>query len=417
MYRTYTLALRLGLIVLSPILLLRSRKYWQTLPDRFGYLKLPHIHKTIWVHAVSVGEVKSVENLIARIRQVFPGRPVVLSTTTPTGQQLARTRTDIIDYTFFFPLDIPGSLRRTLDRVRPQLVIVAETEIWPNFLRLCKQRRIPVMMINGRISDKSFPRYKKVKRWLGPVLDLYTVLGMQSEMDRRRAELIGASPQQVKVFGNLKFDVTPSNRLLEPRLESWLRVCGELLIAASTMPGEDEMVLDGFLELRQRRPEMTLMIAPRHPERAESIAGLVRKRGLSVTLRTALEKQTDVLILNTVGELASCFQFAAVVFMGGSLVPRGGHNVLEPARASKPVIFGPHMENFKDIARLFLTASAAIQIQSAAELPSAVERVLNDGSLAESLGRNAHDVVLQNTGATERVIDFIRDHVFSGGAK
>lgn len=415
MYRTYTWAVRLGLIVLSPYFLLRSRRYWPTLADRFGYLKLPQIHKTIWIHAVSVGEVKSMENLISRLRQEFPGRPIAVSTTTPTGQQLARDRRDIVDYSFFFPLDTPGALNRTLDRVRPHLVIIAETEIWPNFLRLCRERRIPVMMINGRISDKSFPRYQRVRHWLRPVLANYTVMGMQSEMDRRRAELIGADPKNVQVFGNLKFDVKASSRLLDPRLESWLRICGELLIAASTMPGEDELVLNAFQALRATRSELKLLIAPRNPDRAAAIAQMVRKRGLGVTRRSELAGSTDVIILDTIGELASCFQFASVVFMGGSLVQRGGHNILEPARFSKPVIFGPHMENFRDIARLFLQSNAAVQIPSAEALAPACEKILADSELAQTLGNNAHEVVMRNTGATDRVVGYIRDHIFTSG--
>ena len=412
MYRTYTLALRLGLIVLSPYFLIRSRRYLPSLADRLGFLKLPNIHKSIWIHAVSVGEVKSVENLIARLRSEFPGRPVVVSTTTPTGQQLARTRRDIIDHAFFFPIDTPGPLLRTLERVKPALVIIAETEIWPNFLRLCRDRRIPVMMINGRISDKSFPKYQFVRRWLRPVLDDYVVMGMQSEEDRRRAEQIGADPKRVRVFGNLKFDVTTSHGRLEPKLEGRLRVCGELWVAASTMPGEDEFVLDAFQQLRQSRSDLKLMIAPRHPERADGVAQLARKRGLRVTLRSSLQSDWDVIVLDTIGELAACFEFSAAVFMGGSLVRRGGHNVLEPARHFKPIIFGPHMENFRDIARLFLQADAAIQIGAPPELAPAVERVLSNPALASALGRNAYGVIVQNTGATNRVIEFIRENVF-----
>jgi 3-deoxy-D-manno-octulosonic-acid transferase len=408
MYRIYTLVFRLGLIVSFPYYLVRFQRYLPTLSDRLGFLKLPPLQHTIWVHAVSVGEVKAVEKLIERMREEFPHHPVVVSTATPTGQQLARERHDIIDQTFYFPLDTPGAMRRVLKRVQPDLVIVAETEIWPNFLRVCRQRNVPVMMINGRISDKSFPRYRRARRWLGRVLDDYAVLGMQSETDRERIESIGANPSRVTVFGNLKYDVTPLDRGVEPKLAAFLQRWQELWIAASTMPGEDELVLEAFLALKKTHPLLKLMIAPRHPDRSNAIAELVRARGLRGVLRSTLDGDGDVLILDTIGELSAAFQFACVVFMGGSLVERGGHNVLEPARHSKPVVFGPHMENFRDIARLFLDAGAAIQIPNAQLLAPTVERILTDSALAAALGRNAHQVVINNTGATDRVIAFIR---------
>ena len=413
MYRIYTWALRLGLTVISPYYLLSSRRYWPTLSDRLGRLKLPQLDGTIWIHAVSVGEVKAVEKLISRIRQQFPGRPLVVSTTTPTGQQLARDRRDLIDHTFYFPLDLPGAISRTLDRVQPQLVIIAETEIWPNFLRICRQRNVPVMMINGRISDKSLPGYAKLRRWLRPVLDNYLVLGMQSEQDRDRIESIGAKAERVAVFGNLKYDITPPARPLDPRLVAFLKNWPELWIAASTMPGEDELVLDSYIGLKQSRPGLKLMLAPRHPDRAETILELIKARQLIGVRRSALTQDGDVLVLDTVGELASCFEFASIVFVGGSLVERGGHNVLEPASHSKPVVFGPHMENFREISKLFLEAQAAIQIGKASELAPTVARVLGNPSLANSLGREARQLVTRNAGATDRVMTFIRDRVFN----
>ena len=413
MYRIYTWALRLGLTVITPYYLLGSRRYWPTLSDRLGRLKLPQLDGTIWIHAVSVGEVKAVEKLISRIREQFPGRPLVVSTTTPTGQQLARDRRDLIDHSFYFPLDLPGAISRTLDRVRPQLVIIAETEIWPNFLRICRQRNVPVMMINGRISDKSLPGYARLRRWLRPVLDNYLVLGMQSEQDRDRIESIGAKAERVAVFGNLKYDITPPARPLDAKLVGFLKNWRELWIAASTMPGEDELVLDSYIALRQSRPELKLMIAPRHPDRAGDILALIKARKLTGLQRSTLGHDGDVLVLDTVGELASCFEFASIVFVGGSLVQRGGHNVLEPASHSKPVVFGPHMENFREISKLFLEAQAAIQIEKASELAPAVARVLGNPSLANSLGREARQVVTRNAGATDRVITFIRDRVFN----
>jgi 3-deoxy-D-manno-octulosonic-acid transferase len=263
------------------------------------------------------------------------------------------------------------------------------------------------MMINGRISDKSFPRYERVRRWLAPVFDHYAVLGMQSATDQKRIQSIGADPRRVQIFGNLKFDSKSTNRSLDPRLAAYLRQWNPLWIAASTMPGEDEMVLDSFVVLRKSQPELKLLIAPRHTDRAISVAEAASQRGLKSTLRTELKNDADVMVLDTIGELAATFEFAAVVFVGGSLVERGGHNILEPARYSKPVIFGPHMQNFRDIARLFLEANAAMQIPKASALGPMVECILTNPAIADSLGKNAHDVLLQNTGATDRVMDFI----------
>jgi len=413
MHLIYTLALRLGLTVLTPYLLLRSRKYWPTVSDRIGRLKLPQLQNSIWLHAVSVGEIKAVERLLERIREEFPQRTIVVSTTTTTGQQLA-ARMHSVDYTIYFPLDLPAPVRRTLDRVRPDAVIVAETEIWPNFLRECQGRAIPVLMINGRISDTSLRGYRRIRRWLGPILQNYSVLGMQSETDRQRIESLGADPNRVKVFGNLKYDVTPARRPLDSSLAGVLAGWKPLWIAASTMQGEDEMVLDAFIGVRKNRPELKLMIAPRHPDRADAIIHLVRERELKFTKRSAMSNDGDVLVLDTIGELAATFEFASVVFMGGSLVDRGGHNVLEPARYAKPVIFGPHMENFRDIAVRFIEMGAALQIPNAAALGPMVEAVLENPVLADALGRNAFEVVIGNAGATERVVEFIREKLVHG---
>jgi len=399
----------LGLILTLPYYFIRFRKYMPTIPDRLGLLKLPQLSSSIWVHAVSVGEVKATEVLVEQLRRQFPGKPVVVSTSTPAGQQLARMRSDIVDHTFYFPIDLPFCVARTLERVDPQMVIIAETEIWPNFLRACRERRIPVVMINGRISDRSYSRYLLVRRWLSRVFADYTVMGMQSEMDRQRIQAIGADPRKVTVFGNLKYDIPASAKSLDTALASSLRKMQPLWIAASTLPGEDEMVLDAFAALLRSRPDLKLMIAPRHADRFDSVEEIIRRRGFICARRSRLPASgsAPVLLLDTIGELAAAFEFATVVFMGGSLVARGGHNVLEPARFEKPIVFGPHMENFRDMASLFLNGRAAIQVQSASELSPAIERILSNPQLAAELGKNAQSIVEQNTGATNRVIRFL----------
>jgi 3-deoxy-D-manno-octulosonic-acid transferase len=238
----------------------------------------------------------------------------------------------------------------------------------------------------------------------------YTVIGMQSETDRKRIEAIGADPNKVTVFGNLKYDVPGSSRPLDTLLAAALQNSPQIFIAASTLPGEEEFVLDAFASLRKTHAGLRLVIAPRHADRFDAVDELVKRRGFACTRRTRLDSEDSagVLLLDTIGELAGTFQYATAVFMGGSLVPKGGHNVLEPARYEKPIVFGPHMENFRDVTRLFLESKAAIQIQAPSGLAPAIDRILSDRQFASELGRNARSVVERNTGATDRVLQVLR---------
>jgi 3-deoxy-D-manno-octulosonic-acid transferase len=410
MYLVYTFLLCAGLLLSSPWYAVKFRKYFPTLKDRLGFLEIPKLQRTVWVHAVSVGEVKSVRKLIGRLRSSHPRQPVVLTTITPAGQDLARSTAGLADHVFFFPLDLPGAIRRTLDRVNPELVLIAETEIWPNFLRECRRRNIPVVMVNGRISDRSFPRYRAVRRWLKHVLNDFTLLGMQTETDRERIESIGADGRKVTVFGNLNFDALETERALEPELSDLLGRIPRLWIAASTMPGEEEQILEAFSELRTRHEDLTLLIAPRHPDRFDSVERIIRSHGFTCIRRTQMKRieSGSVLLLDSVGELASTFRHASFVFVGGSLVPKGGHNILEPAAFANPILFGPHMENFREIRDIFLKAQAAIEVHDSAELVRVMSQLLTDARSATALGQNARRIVEQNTGATERVLAYLQ---------
>jgi 3-deoxy-D-manno-octulosonic-acid transferase len=413
MYFIYTLNLLLALVLTLPVYLFRFGKYFPTLADRLGFLKIPQLRGSIWVHAVSVGEVKAVERLLERLRQQFPRKVIVLSTATPTGQQVARGRQDIVDYTFYFPIDLPWCVRRTVDRVAPEWVIIAETEIWPNFLKACRNRGIRVVMINGRISDRSFARYRVVRRWLRRVFEDYTLIGMQSETDRARIEAIGAAPEKVAVFGNLKYDVLQTDRPVNSDVGGLLANWKQVWIAASTMPGEEEVVLEAFTHLRRTHPDLNLVLAPRHPERFDTVHALMQRSGFAVLRRTEItdsyssNNKTSMLLLDSIGELAALFRYATVVFMGGSLAKTGGHNILEPAHYGKPIVFGPHMENFRDMARLFFDARASVQIERASQLTSAIDDVLSNPEKARQLGQNAFAVIQQNTGATDRVLQVL----------
>jgi 3-deoxy-D-manno-octulosonic-acid transferase len=408
MYLVYTFLLYAGLLLTLPWYALKFRRYFPTLKDRLGYLSIPELKRSVWVHAVSVGEVKSVRKLSEKLRAIHPDQPIVLSTITPAGQELALSTAGLADHVFYFPLDLPGSIRRTLDRVNPELVLIAETEIWPNFLRECRRRNVRVVMVNGRISDRSFPRYRFVRRWLKRVLDDFTLLGMQTETDRERIESIGADAGKVTVFGNLKYDALDVEQTLAPELSNVLAQLRKLWIAASTMPGEEEQILDAFAAVRGNHTNLRLLIAPRHPQRFDEVERMIRSRGFFCTRRTQLDQAADVLLLDSVGELASTFRHADAVFVGGSLVPRGGHNILEPAAFSKPIVFGPHMENFREIRDIFLQARAAIEVRDSAELAAAVDHLLTDSKFAAELGARARQVVEQNAGATDRVLAYLQ---------
>ena len=409
MYVLYTAALAVGLVLTFPYYLIRFRKYMPTIKERLGFIAPEAGDSAIWIHAVSVGEVKAIDSLIAGMRRAFPQSRLVVSTTTPTGRALALERGDV-DRVIYFPLDLPGTVRRSLDRIRPVLVVVAETEIWPNFLRRCSRQGVPVFMVNGRISDKSYRRYKLGSRWLRRVLDGYRILGMQSNLDADRIRGLGAPRDRTVVFGNLKYDAPTFTPRLDSTLNDRLSRMQPLLVAASTAPGEEPLVLEAYRRLRGKHPALKLLIAPRRPERFDEVEDAIQTAGFSLVRRSRLSSNdaADVLLLDSIGELAAVFEHAAVVFMGGTLVSRGGHNILEPARFQKPVVFGPHMENFRDMARTFLDAEAAIEVPDAAEFARRVGQILSDPALAAEVGRKAAAVAERNAGATGRALTAIR---------
>ena len=409
MYVLYTAALAVGLVLTFPYYLIRFRKYMPTIKERLGFVAPEAGDSAIWIHAVSVGEVKAIDSLIAGMRRAFPQSRLVVSTTTPTGRALALERGDV-DRVIYFPLDLPGTVRRSLDRIRPVLVVVAETEIWPNFLRRCSRQGVPVFMVNGRISDKSYRRYKLGSRWLRRVLDGYRILGMQSNLDADRMRRLGAPRDRTVVFGNLKYDAPTFAPRLDSTLNDRLSRMQPLMVAASTAPGEEPLVLEAYRRLRGKHPALKLLIAPRLPERFEEVEHTIQSAGFSLARRSRLSSNdaADVLLLDSIGELAAVFEHAAVVFMGGTLVSRGGHNILEPARFRKPVVFGPHMENFRDMARTFLDAEAAIEVPDAAEFARRVGDILSDPALAAEVGRKAAAVAERNAGATGRALAAIR---------
>ena len=391
----------------------RHGKYLGTMRERWGHLPdgiEAGGRPSIWIHAVSVGEVQAARTLIPGLRDRYPGHRLWLSTTTRTGRAVA-AGIEAVDGLFYFPLDLPPAVDRVLDRVRPVLFIAVDTELWPNLLRRCARRGVRTMLVNGRISDRSFPRYRLVRRWFRRVLADVDRCCAQSDEAARRLVALGAPVDRVVTTGNLKFDALPASRPGPPPRDGDLaRRMGfagrPVLMAASTHAGEDGPLLDAFQRLRTRVPDLVLVLAPRHPERGAGVAALAAGRGLVALRRSRMTgdgaERADVVVVDTVGELAALFPEATVVFVGGSLVPVGGHNVIEPAAWGRPVVFGPHMENFAEIAELFLAHRAARRVSRAEELEPVLADLLADAGERAELGTAARSLVEANRGAAAR---------------
>jgi 3-deoxy-D-manno-octulosonic-acid transferase len=419
-HAVYTFAIVILALLLAPWFAwqaIRYRKYIANLAQRMGYLPVSFNldgDESIWIHAVSVGEALTARALIAELRERYPGLKIFLSTTTLTGQQVARTRLQHLDAVFFFPFDLPPFVNRTLRLVKPRLFIMMETEIWPNLLRACRKAGVKTMLVNGRISTRSYPRYKLARGFFRRVLGDVDRFCMQSDESARRVVDIGAAPDRVTVTGSLKFDSLEAPAAIAGRgagrVLRYFRIppARPVFIAASTLKGEEAPVLAAFAATRRVHPTALLIIAPRKPERFAEAEALARAEGHRVVRRNDLpidaEPHADVVVLDTIGELAHLFQVATVVFVGGSLVDQGGHNILEPAVHGKPIVFGPHMENFAEISATFLAQQAAVQVDGAAGLLDAVVRLSGDPVERARLGAAARALVEANRGAKARTM-------------
>ena len=416
MYVLYSVVMVAFFAVMSPYLVyqaVRYRKYIANLPQRLGFLPVSFnldADDSIWIHAVSVGEVLTARALLPALRERYPKLRLFLSTTTMTGQQIARNNLQYVDEVFYFPFDFGFIVNRTLRLVRPRLFIMMETEIWPNLLRACAREGVKTMLVNGRISSRSYPRYRLARPFFRRVLRHVDRFCMQSDESARRVIDIGADRQRVAVTGSLKFDSlelpgTPSGDRGRNRVLRYFRIAPDrpVVIAASTRKGEEGAVLEAFQRIRATMTRALLIIAPRKPQQFDEVERLARRAGWNVARRNELrvdaEPGHDVVILDTVGELAQLYQVATVVFVGGSLVDTGGHNILEPAVFGKPIVFGPHMQNFAEIARTFLDNGAAIQVRNGRELGPVLLDLLGDPVRRASLGAAARALVEANRGA------------------
>jgi 3-deoxy-D-manno-octulosonic-acid transferase len=378
-----------------------------------------------WIHAVSVGEAIAAAPLVEGLRQRWPALPLVISTVTETGARVVRERFDGVARHRYLPLDFPGPARRVIASLQPAFFIGMETELWPNLLRALAASNVPTMIANGRLSDRSFRRYRLVRTAMRRVLEQVTVFAMQSDEDARRVITLGAPAERVVVTGNLKHEPLPDPAGVA---DLWHRLLGlapgrPVWIAGSTHRGEEEAVLETHRRVLAGRPGVGLVLAPRHPERVGEVIGLIAARGFSAIRRSELPRkraagaadEQPIIVLDTVGELAQLYSIADVVFVGGSLIPLGGHNMLEPALRGKPVLYGPHTANFREAAALLLAGGGGQVVRDAGELADALRALLDDPTRRARAGAAAREAALSRHGAARATLDLVARYLHPDG--
>ena len=382
------------------------RRRWR---ERLGFAPLPTLSGAIWVHAVSVGEVEAAVPLVRSLRERFPQRPLVVTTTTPTGSDRVRARLGGAVYHSYLPYDLPGPLGRFLGTVRPHLVIVMETELWPNLFAACARRGIPLVVANARVSAGSFRGYRKLRALLQPTLRSASRILAQTGPDAERLAALGADRAALEVAGNLKYDLelAPDLAAKGRELRGFVGAERPVWVAGSTHAGEENAVLGAHESVRRRHPRALLILVPRHPERFEEVADMCGRRGLATARRSRGARpgrEDEVYLADTMGELMTLYAASDVAFVGGSLEPVGGHNLLEPAAVGLPILTGPHLANFREIAERVQSAGAARVVRSSAELGDAAAALLADPESRTAMGGAGRQVVAANQGARERVL-------------
>ena len=419
MRKFYTLLLYL----LAPLVLIRlawrsirAPDYRRRWAERFGHIEPALGERVIWIHAVSVGEVQASEPVVQALLDQRPDYSILITTVTPTGSVRVVTLFGESVAHVYAPYDLPGVVSRFLERVRPQLAIVMETELWPNLFHACQHRNIPLLLINARLSERSVAGYRRVQGLASKTLSAVAEIAAQSELDAGRFVRLGAAEQRVMVTGNLKFEQRVPHSLLE-RAEVLRRDWGvgrTVWVAGSTHEGEDEMLLDVFRQLRERFSDCLLVLVPRHPERFERVAELCRQRHYHTLLRSEgvpCTSATEVFVGDSMGELSLFYAASDVAFVGGSLVPHGGHNLLEPAALGVPVVTGPHVFNFVEISDLLEQAGACVKVDDAAGLSDMLSLWLGDANERHRVGQCGREVVEKNRGALRSVMEMIDRHL------
>ncbi len=419
----YNLILLAGLLLLAPYYafkILVTGKYRQSIGQKLGAIPEETIsslegHPRIWIHAVSVGEVTAAAPIAATLRGKLPGACILLSTGTETGQAMARKLVPQASAYLYFPLDLPWVVKGVLSKIAPDIVVLTETELWPNFLRLCAKRAIPAVMVNGRISPRSFRRYRRTSFFWREILEVVREIGVISAVDAERIRAIGAAPQKVRVMGNAKYDSLASR----VSGEVWSRKAAQLkmtvdtrvLVAGSTHEGEEAVVLKVYRGLLRDFPDLRLILVPRHPERGMAVRDLAAQEGhaciLMSDVRSGREPEGEVVVVDVIGELFALYSLATVVYCGGSLVPKGGQNILEPAAWGKVVFYGPSMEDFMEEKALLEETGAGICVRDGQELLEGTKRILSDPAELRRRGTEGQKRVLSSRGAAERYAGMI----------
>ena len=407
------------LYLMVPVVLVRllwrglyNSGYWRRWPERFGFVPVLRDAPVIWVHAVSVGEVRAAQPLVRRLLETHPHYKILITTMTPTGsEQVVSLFGDSVAHCYV-PYDLPSAVARFLDRTRPRLALIMETELWPNIFHLCRARAIPVCVANVRMSEMSMRRYLRFKRLTAATLQQVNMLAVQSAADAARLRAMGAPDTVIRVTGSIKFEINlPASlrEIAEVLRDAWARE-RSIWIAASTHDGEEEQVLVAYEEIKNRIPSLLLVLVPRHPERCAAVARLCRRAGRSVVLhseRRPIGAAIDVVLGDTMGELQVFFMASDAAFIGGSLVASGGHNLLEAAAVGVPVVFGPHMFNFAEISQLTLEHGAGTQVRDAGELARAVIDYLERPDLRSRAGEAGQRMVAQNRGALDNTLALV----------
>jgi len=399
---------------------LRNPDYRRRWPERFGFIPPTDGKPTIWIHAVSVGEVQAAVPLVKRLLENYPGHSIVLTTMTPTGYRTVQQRFAPAVTHYYVPYDIAWAVRRFLDRLRPAILIVMETEIWPNLIHYSRSRGVPVVLVNARMSSRSAAGYARFPSLTRAMLGGISLIAAQGREDARRLVELGSDAERTVVTGNLKFDIKlpPSTREQAEVLRRGLSVNRPVWIAASTHEGEEKLVLDAFSPILEQAPDCLLLIAPRHPERFDRVADLCRRQGYRLARRSSGEvvtQETSVYLVDTLGELPVCYAAADIAFVGGSLVPVGGHNMLEPASLGVPILTGPHFFNFTEIAQVLSNAGAAWIVRNPTELAKRVQILIEDANLRYQAGQSGCRIVQSNAGGADELMSLLQEYLAPNG--
>ena len=407
LYNLLTYLLLIPFLVYWLVRGIANRDYFDRLGQRFG-LGLPELERSIWVHAVSVGEVQAAAPLVRALAKRFSQHDILVTTVTPTGAARVKALFGDTVHHAYVPFEFPHAVKALFRRTKPSAALVMETEIWPNLYRGCGIRGIPLILVSARISPKSIPGYRKLLPLIRETLSHGIIIASQSEQDADRFLSLGANPQRTHVMGNIKFDLQHDEGVVQAGREERAKLFGDrpVWIAASTHQGEEELVLDVHEALRARHEDLLLVLVPRHPERFGSVGELIRERGFSMVSRTEgrAAGQASVFLCDTMGEVPLFYAASDVAFVAGSLVPIGGHNLLEPAALGVPVVTGPHNFNAQDIADLFIEMGACRRVENPDELVEVVSELLANPDEAARLGRAGQKVLEDNRGALHRLL-------------